>query len=330
MSDKKTRGANHGERTKPHTTAGMIEQGAAPVKGYGVDLYAHGIKTVCVHKTGTNGGKPGKRGKIAGWSKSSRRRMREWMLTRYVPGAQVIGGNFTIPGPVMSPEREKGLWEWFCREVDRRGWSMIWRMEIQSRDALHWHAMMHLPPDSVDPSQNRYAVEELWHEGIRRMGPEHFDPPYPLKSGKGEVYGLMSDCTSRMAIPGALRRAAVAKDGRHELGAWLRYLQDHSSKAKQAQIAVGYGRHWGVVGRKRYSEGQAVEGFVLTAREYYRFLRAFQRLCTPTFKTDGKPFGRVLGSRIGRGRRGNAVWFSKPETVRRIVLWAMSNREGLK
>ena len=67
-------------------------------------------------------------------------------------------------------------------------------------------------------------------------------------------------------------------------GAWLRYMQDHASKGKQDQIGVAKGRHWGIIGRKLYSRAVPVSTAELSDSEYFRFLRAYQRLCRPSFR----------------------------------------------
>lgn len=124
-------------------------------------------------------------------------------------------------------------------------------------------------------------------------------------------------------------------------GAWLRYLQDHATKSKQEQIAEGFGRHWGVVGREKFMElnYEREQGFSC-AKSYYLFWRAFHRLTRPVMsyrkrreksggKFAGRPFdGRSLGWSSNRGVYGQSVWFSKPETLWRIVEWAESARDS--
>lgn len=333
MRQKKARRANDGKQPKLLNHASRIAQDIGGIKTYGVRLYKQGIKTEAFSpRRGKRMVGGGRRGKVEGWSKASRRRMREWMLTRYVPDAHLVGGNFTIPGlPMPAYPEQKKLWVWFCREVERRGWGMVWRMEVQARGALHWHSLIYIPKTCVlDWRAPRVEVKVLWETAIRECLEKPFRPDPPIKTFRcrnnqtGKVYfDEWIEFGSRMSIPGASAHAAHCDDGTECHGAWLRYLQDHSSKTKQEQIAVGMGRHWGVVGRKRFVVGQQVEGYDLSPRQYFRFLRAFQRLCTPSFKVEGKPFGRKLGDRVKRGRIGNAVWFSRSDTIRRIVEWAI-------
>jgi len=124
--------------------------------------------------------------------------------------------------------------------------------------------------------------------------------------------------------PGAEVRACKA-ELQEKSGAWLRYLQDHATKAKQAQILKpGAGRHWGKIQAK---------GFVVSAptgrvdfgddhKAMGRFLRQLDRLRSPrcrAAKHDGKRRYSVRSSRTG-GR----VYFSRPETVKRLAEWAVS------
>ena len=98
-------------------------------------------------------------------------------------------------------------------------------------------------------------------------------------------------------------------------------MQDHASKGKQDQIGVAKGRHWGIIGRKLYSRAVPVSTAELSDSEYFRFLRAYQRLCRPSFPAPCV-FGRRLGYRPSFGCRGESVRFSRPETVLRLVDWA--------
>ena len=125
-------------------------------------------------------------------------------------------------------------------------------------------------------------------------------------------------------------------------GAWLRYLQDHATKSKQEQEAgEGWGRHWGVVGRDKFERQQAYASLKFSSEKTFsKFLRVYQRLCTPgnwqfikervrkTWpKFEGRVFGgRARGWRITRGRHGRSVWFTNPDTVWRLAEWA--EREG--
>lgn len=269
----------------------------------GVDMYAHPI----IRTGGDNGGV---RGEIKGWSSASRRRMREFMLTHEpVEGLHDFGVTLTIPGPVLPADQAKEIFEDFAREMQKEGMGAVWRVEIQQRGMLHWHLRV------ASPSKHPSDITELWWGSIRKRGPEIFNPPHEVGTMRFEKIN------NRMCLPGADLRACQVEMGGGR-GSWLRYLQDHASKGKQEQIAVNIGRHWGVIGRKCFQEIAPLYVADMTDKEYFRALRWLQRLATPSFPSRCV-FGRKLGDRVRRGSRGRSVWYSRPETVKRLVGFAM-------
>lgn len=265
--------------------------------------------------TGKGGGK---RGKVVGWSKASRRRLRMALLTLSAPDRWVVGGaTFTIPGPPVPASEAKGIWSWFCLQVVKSGRGMIWRLELQARGQLHWHALV-IASDIV----SLHRLNALWGEAVGRLGA--FDPPEPYYGANGDWNRGYTHCASRMSLPGAFVHACHIESeetgcGR---GAWLRYLQDHASKAKQEQIPTDVGRHWGIVGRGFFVQQIPIDVAKLTPKQYAAVRRAYERLATPSRASEGSPFGRRLGWRVRRGRRGRAVCFVNPTTVSRLVAWA--------
>jgi len=245
------------------------------------------------------------RGAIKGWSSASRCRMRNYLLTHSPKkGFKVCGITLTIPGPVMDPARAKSLFAKFSLELARSGSCAVWRLEVQARGMLHWHLVV----GTKHPSD----VMLLWHDCIRSLGPETFDPPYETEKC---VYRTV---TSRMALWGASGHSCdVQQQGDDQR--WYRYLQDHASKGKQEQIAENVGRHWGVIGRKYFDTLLPDGVYDLNDRQYDQVVRMEQRLCTPSYPAPCV-FGRSLGYRISRGKRGTATWFGSCETVKRIIL----------
>ena len=311
--------------------------------------------TKAPNPTGEGGGI---RGKVKGWSKASRRRMRNALLTHSTGTEYItVGASFTIPGPVMETRDAQQLFKAWCYRCRDLVLAAIWRVELQPRGQLHWHAIVHVPRASLRwrdgfgdcngaerPEQDSVwgdksgkvhgsaeavkrweewaaacKVSRSWEHVLTARGAESFSPAYENKRGM-----QITHVSSRMAIPGADRHAANCKVGNGENGKWLRYLQDHSTKAKQEQIAENVGRHWGIIGRKHFTIDESAGSDELTEQQYDRFLRAMQRWSTPTIHDKRSVFGTRKGWRTKRGKMGASVWFSDTETVKRMVQWAMS------
>ena len=363
-----------------------------------IETFPGGVRIIGLRGHGRGGGNVGKRGKIKGWSKDSRKRMREFLLThKPIAGLKSFGLTLTIPGPTIEPEEARRLWDHFGKNyLVRNGCGAVWRLEVQKRGQVHWHALM-VAPSKIGGVKIEELVRSWWLKAIdtlpfwfvHQSGPlEEIKKPIPRGCkrhivGEG-IYGVWWDVSrtpaptgtkmpdglkhlqeaanvlrSRTILfgggvkwvqhgadtkgdslsqwPGAWRYSVdVKRDGGR--GAWLRYLQDHATKAKQEQIAEGFGRHWGVVGRERFNEMVADGEMVFTGKENYaRFWRAYHRLTRPVMswkkrrektggKFEGRPFkGKSLGWSSGRGVYGVSVWYSRPETVRRIFEWAESS-----
>ena len=101
-------------------------------------------------------------------------------------------------------------------------------------------------------------------------------------------------------------------------------MNDHTSKVKQEQIGENIGRHWGVIGKDAFEAVTPSSVASMTHRQYAAYLRCYHRLCTPYIRCEGALFGKRRGYTSRRGRTGRAVSFSNPETLRRLVDWAMS------
>jgi len=190
--------------------------------------------------------------------------------------------------------------------------------------------------DSLVNSWQEYAaanvVHSSWLDALSDVGPVAV-----TRSSVGDkLYSMLQEYSNNdwalrgcfwgdlARWPGAGEHACQVEldDGQ---GAWLRYLNDHATKSKQAQIATGYGRHWGIIGKARLPTSEAAETLDLTPDQSARFWRAFDRLRTPQIKDERALFGRRLGTTPKRGRWGRAVFFSRPDTVRKLAEWAMSD-----
>lgn len=343
MSTKKTpapTGVRGSGPTLKHQIRKHPVKGSPDRQGYVSYYQGKGVKiTAPTCRVAAGPEHPGKRGKIGGWSKASRRRMRMELLTsKGPPGAKDFGVTLTIPGPVVSNEQQKFIFECFCRELAKRKVCALWRVEIQERRALHWHLIAwsySLLPMHARRKKDNYdvefaaVIEKEWWSAVDRLGPVDTDKPWRLDpSDETEPWKLNGvTLSTRMMLIGAKEHAVHIKDGTDEKGAWLRYLQDHASKLKQDQIPENIGRHWGHINRSMIDTLFPNDSISMPERKYFKFLRAYQRLCTPSIPSPDSPFGRRLGYRPSRGTRGTSVWFSKVDTVRRLAEWAMSDSE---
>jgi hypothetical protein len=203
---------------------------------------------------------------------------------------------------------------------------------------MHWHTITVGGPGSLKRMAKKdllshltigsesdvvFAAREIWHRSLRGLGPQTFAELY--RGGKGDWKNGIARVDNLMQMPGAEDRAFCGSvdDGAHQQGAWLRYLQDHASKSKQEQVAASMGRHWGVVGRRLFRTVGPSSVERLTDVQLNRFLRAYQRLATPSVRCECAPFGRRLGFRCRRGSgHGSAVVFGRTETHLRLVEWA--------
>lgn len=287
-----------------------------PASGQGcVETFpGKGVRVVgATHNPGRH--KRAKRKAILQWSAGSRRRMRLALLTLGPPeGWHVYGLTLTVPGPVLPLADARALWRDYCRETERRGIGLLWRVEIQQRGQLHWHGIA----IGETPIAGAF-LRVLWFDALRRLPPIS---GYDCNKGNDEYSG------PRSAVPGAEKYAVKIECGEAQRGAWLRYIADHASKAKQEQIPEAIGRHWGIVGRRWWVRQEPEETHDLPPGAWARYLRAVQRLSTPSRKAPGKPFGRKLRKRNTRGRYGSSVWFGNHETHARAVAWARGESGG--
>ena len=301
----------------------------------------------CGNPTGKGGGK---RGKVVTWSKASRRRMRNFLLTRAVKNGDTYGVTLTIPGPPVSVQVAREMFSSFRQRCEKAGLAFVWRIEIQKRGQLHWHLCLSTPNNTRVltareiwiyevvklgwvtvwyDSEKHDKIVESWKEG------EDYELEPSYETVAGEVYpGIVDDqldlfegvsgtraiisFANRYMLPGAKQHIFQCDDkGRN--GSWFRYMCDHATKAKQEQIPVNIGRHWGVVGRKHYEEVAPSEVCTMSNREYVKVCRWMSRLCTPRIPDKRAPFGRRSGFQRKIGRTGETLLFTRPETVRRMV-----------
>lgn len=255
-----------------------------------------------------------KRGEISGWSSASRRRMRETLLTLAPPvGWGVYGVTLTVAGSPLSPGDSRQLWDRFRQKFGRLGeCSAVWRLELQERGACHWHCIFFTPKKLMEL---HVALFKSWAALLDKFGPDEYITPA----------GVLKSVPCRSQHDGFFRRAIDVVDGSQSVGAWLRYLCDHASKSKQLQVCDWAGfRHWGILGRKNLKPVKASESIYLNARQRIAFCRCMARLSCPHIRA-ACVFGSRLGFENRRGVKGRSVWFSRPETIKRLAQYVKTN-----
>ena len=229
-------------RSIANRKCGSQERGSVKIYPFGIHIDSP-FKGFRLSKNCGGGGESHKRGEIDCFSKASRRRMREAMLTYYIEGADLVGATFTVPWkgsnfkPLMDEFRE--CWNRFGVSFRRHypHSALIYRVELQERGAPHIHALAWIA-----------------NEDTAGVGGTPVVPPTPAVSLALASFGLKdiwlhSVVNLHRGSYRAFERYGVRVEPIKDAGAMFRYLADHASKHKQAQL--GYkGKQWGIVGQR--------------------------------------------------------------------------------
>lgn len=306
------------EHAKPYTPTTCAEEAATPAQpvpvplgisshkptkppqGMTVTCYKHGIETFrpVVLTAPNKAGPASKRGEITKFSAKSRARLRQVLLKHDPPaGWKPHNITLTVPGPPLTPEAWRDLVGPFWLEVAKQGLASIWRVELTQKGQPHIHALLYGPADC------HLAFRQAWWSAIDSLGACRHTVQCKKTSDTVDY-----SVRTRMNLPGAMGHA-VDVQGDNGTSGWWRYLCDHESKKKQAQLGW-QGRQWGVVGRKHLGIQEA-QGEELTVPQTYLFMRALRRLTR---------------SRVYRGMVGRSVWYTDPVVAKKIIAWA--KKEG--
>lgn len=255
-----------------------------------------------------------KRGEISGFSCAARRRMRNFLLSKEIKGACRFGVTLTVP---WKGDNFAGLMdEWRdCVSRFRHSFSyrfkdsgLVYRVELQKRGAPHIHAILSMVdgdylPSGVEPTDDlrlavlQTAISKIWVKSVHDL--HH-----------GSVSGFLEH--------GVLVEPIV------DDGAMFRYLADHATKSKQAQL--GYkGKQWGVIGEFKYTNIASDDFVFENALHRILFVRAVNKVCRYRIKDNAdtrKPC--VFGSRLRGGRRRVGDWYCSRDTLHRLYEWAKS------
>lgn len=260
-----------------------------------------------------------KRGEIKGWSKASVNRLRACLVSA-VPDveAEMFGVCLTVPVTDLReamPSLSRELFERFRVTLSRSAphfVAAVWRVELQQRGMPHWHLVVW----ATSWQAAFLEIEGAWRLALSGWGLER--PVQVVRRlGREEVTVLCRTqadgvCEALGDLRGADGHQVTVRPtllgGRDDA---LRYLVDHESKRKQAQLGWK-GRQWGVIGRSRLSH--PVEDSGLDERGRVWFMRLVRRWTKHHY--GGRYRGRF--SRIALGK-ASAWLVCGSETARAMV-----------
>ena len=326
------------DNKKPPAPTGGQEVGVAlPLCEYRdtIAIYPRGVKTKGYTPRSMQGkpeGSGGERGEIVGWSKNSRRRLRNWLLVNQPVGGVCIAATLTVSGEPIQPDDWRKLMQLFANRLVRAKVGLVWRLELQKRGQPHLHCLAVPAPQSQPPKRRRRGrgVEDV-HLPSKDVGAwlrwtwlELIDT-LPQSSGRVYIdgYGVIEvESAPRSHLVGARDHAVDLSED--EGDRWYRYLCDHTTKSKQEQIASWQGfRHWGIIYRPAFVEVAPSDDVRLHRRQFaavYRQLRKLSRRRIPDARC---PFGSRRASSPRRSCGGAAVWFGvSPSLILKLVDWA--------
>ena len=321
------------DNEKPPVGAGGLVGAALPLSEYRdtIAIYPRGVKTKgYTPRKGKPEGSGGERGEIVGWSKNSRRRLRNWLLVNQPVGGVCIAATLTVPGVPISPDDWRKLMKLFTTKLVRAKVGLVWRLELQKRGQPHLHCLAVPAPQSHPRIRRRRArgVDDLPSSNVAAwIRWTWFELIDTLPQSPGRVYidgqGVVDvDAAPRSCLVGARDYAVDVSDDQGDR--WYRYLCDHTTKSKQEQISSWQGfRHWGIIYRLAFVEVVPSDSVRLHRRQFaavYRQLRKLSRRRIPDARC---PFGSRRAASPRRSCGGSAVWFGvSPALTLRLLEWA--------
>lgn len=251
-----------------------------------INVYSRGFRLVKGNCSANRKAPDSVRGSVTSFSRASRLRLREFLLTRHVPDRVPVGVTLTIP---EQTDKKLAL-ECFSVAVHRLrvyfvrrcSTGFVWRVELQRNRMPHLHIIVWDFP-SVD---HQSFWLRLWSDIVLKL----FEVP--------SLSAFLRCGVRCQVLDGSI--------------AAFRYLCDHSGKSKQAQL--GYvGRQWGVVGRSHFQRNSSVQLVIPPCMES-SFFRHVRRLLSFSVKCPC-----VFGSKHVRRSGLNAVSYVGEVTVYRLL-----------
>lgn len=324
------------DKKEPPALTGGHEGAALPHCEYRdtIAIYPRGVKTKGYTPRSLQGkpeGSGGERGEISGWSKNSRRRLRQWLLVNQPVGGVCIAATLTLPGVPISPDDWRKLMQLFANRLVRAKVGLVWRLELQKNGKPHLHCLAVPAPPPLPRIRRRRArrVGEI-HLPSKNVGVwlrwTWFELLDTLPQSPGRVYiegkGVIEVVSApRSQLVGARDHAVDLSEDKGDR--WYRYLCDHTTKSKQEQIHTWSGfRHWGIIYRPAFVE--VLPDYVrLHRRQFQAVYRQLRKLSRRRIRDARCPFGSRRASSPRRSCGGSAVWFGvSPAHALKLLDWA--------
>lgn len=237
-----------------------------------------------------------KRGEIKSFSAHSRLRLRRALALSAVERSSVWGLTLTLPWrslPDDCMERYKRIFNRFTLGFRRSfpNSAAYFRHELQKRKMPHCHLVLYLSFEDVPVSMSRALLRgrffDIWDNALQ-----------------GDY--LDADIL-------AFRRVGIRLDKLHDSDAMFRYICDHASKHKQAQL--GYkGKQWGAINSKRFRTVHHVTYDIYDSSEMSFIVRHLSKVARFRVKSDC-----VFGSKLSRRCDRVSVQFVSFRTVQKIM-----------
>lgn len=297
-----------------------------------IEIYPRGVKTkgYIPSLQGKPDGSGGERGEIAGWSKNSRRRLRQWLLVNQPVGGVCIAATLTVPGEPIQPDDWRKLMKLLTNRLNRAKVGLVWRLELQKRGMPHLHCLVVPAPQSHPRIRRRRArgVDDLASSNVGlwlRWTWLKLIDTLPQSSGRVYIEGegvVDAESAPRSLLVGARDYAVDLSEDKGDT--WYRYLCDHTTKSKQEQIATWQGfRHWGIIYRPAFIEVAPSDSVRLHRRQFAAVYRQLRKLSRRRILDNRCPFGSRRAASPRRFCGGSAVWFGvSPDVVDRLIRWA--------
>lgn len=254
-----------GPRAAPSAAEGPVSSGLGYCRHTGtLSVYRHGFQqkpaarpvSVCpvsgflIYGSTHQRGGGGIRGAISGFSTRASARLRSWLLTQHVEGAQLWDVTLTIPGEMSAEEWDLSRRRLFKR-WERAGFAALWRIELQKRKQPHMHVVLWTPPVS-ELGDKFLLIVHAWLECLPKKNREHFGATEHAIHYKGPYNDI------------------------EQSPKWLAYVAAHASKRKKEQLGWK-GKQWGVINRARFVERKPMVEVSMTFEEEKRFKRLLSR-----------------------------------------------------